>query len=235
MIMAALPTTPIVSSRPAASIVQFWADGDPPAPLAVRMQGWRQLNPEWSYACYSRRGAESFLREAFEPALAEAFLDIRLPAMQADVFRVAYTLRCGGLWVDTATTCLAPLATWLDRTAPMVLLRRPKMAPPLVWNGFIYARHPQHPFLAEVWEEIARVILGRCGTGIWKLVGPGLYRDLLGAGHYGEEVRVLAVADLHEQLHLGSSGDVFPPEQHWSKRQRLESLYFSVPRTSADC
>ena len=67
----------------------------------------------------------------------DAFLDIRLPAMQADVFRIAFVLACGGLWVDAATTCLSPVKAWLDLQTPLLLLRKPKQIAPQAWNGLI--------------------------------------------------------------------------------------------------
>ena len=210
-------------------LVQYWAHGDPPPLLAARMSQWHVCNPAWTYLCFDRLSAADVLRAAWGVDLALAFLDIRLPAMQADVFRVAVTLLCGGLWVDAATTCLGPLSVWLDSQASLVLLRKPTMESPLVWNGFIYAAQSQHPFLQAAWHQIATVIRQRKGTGIWKLVGPGLYRDLLCDPCYNEGVLVLDSSVYGVGLSIGSSAEVLPIEQHWSKRQRQESLYFSQP------
>ena len=104
------------------------------------------------------------------------------------------------------------------------------MAPPLVWNGLILARAPDHPFLTPVWSRIANTILTRSGDRVWHLLGPGLFRDVLGSGDHEDTVRVLLTSDLTAHVRLGSSMGVLPREQHWSRRQLQESLYFSDPR-----
>jgi len=73
---------------------------------------WQRLNPGWSYRCFNRATASLFFKDVFGVSVQEDFLSIRLPAMQADVFRVAYILTYGGLWADAATTCLSPLEHW---------------------------------------------------------------------------------------------------------------------------
>lgn len=210
------------------SIVQYWDNGNPPSLIAQRMAGWQRLNPDWQYHAFSRDVAAAWIGEAFGEVIMDAFLDIRIPAMQADVFRVAYLLRQGGLWVDAATACLAPLQLWLDPTLPLLLLRRPQMQPPLVWNGFLYCNAPGHPLLQALWHEIAATIQQRLGTGFWKLVGPGLFRDVLARWPATEKLTILTTESLADQLTLGSSSEALPEEMHWSRRQRRESLYFSV-------
>ena len=38
----------------------------------------------------------------------------------------------------------------------------------------------------------------------------------------------ISEASLHSFVKLGSSSNVISPDQHWTKRQEIESLYFSV-------
>lgn len=212
------------------AIVQYWDQPTPPALIAARMDQWRAMNPDWSYIRYHRLEAADFIGQAYGDEACDAFLDIRLPAMQADVFRVAHVLHSGGLWIDAATLCLAPLQQWLNTEAGLVLLRKPHMEPPLCWNGCIYANQPQHPLLSAAWSEIARIITQRLGTGFWKLVGPGLFGRLLSDSHLAAMVTVINSEDLRQMLEPHSSSDALPPEAHWSKRQRRETLYFSVAR-----
>ena len=211
----------------AAHLIQYWDQPDPPVVIAARMQGWRQQHLGWDYQCFDRPSAAAFCREHYGTALEEAFLDIRLPAMQADVFRVAFVLACGGLWVDAATTCLSPVETWLDLQTPLLLLRKPHQTHPQVWNGLIYAPTSGHSFLQQAWDSISDSIRHRRGTGVHKLVGPGLLRDLLAQGRFDGLVTIQSSSSLAAHLEIGSSSKVLPAEQHWSQRQRSESLYFS--------
>lgn len=209
-------------------IVQFWDQGQRiPQALLDRTVAWQIFNPEWEYLCFDAHSAANFLMSAYCDAIAEAFLDIRLAAMKADVFRVAYLLAHGGMWVDAATICTGPISGWLNVAAPLVLIRKQGMEPPLVCNGLIYARERGHPFLEDLWGHISAAILGRQGTRVWKLVGPGLYRDLLRTGRYNTCIQVLEAKDLGSYFRFSSTSQILPSAQHWSERQRAESLYFS--------
>ena len=88
------------------------------------MERWQELHPSWCYQRYDLLSAAQFIGFTYGPALEEAFLDIRLPAMQADVFRIALLLEKAAVWIDAATQCRQPLDSWLDRRRPLVLLRR---------------------------------------------------------------------------------------------------------------
>ena len=208
-------------------LVQYWDQPDPPEVIAERMQGWHQHHPDWCYQSFDRIRAAVFVREHYGSALHDAFLDIRLPAMQADVFRIAFVLARGGLWVDAATICFSPVKSWLDLQTPLLLLRKPKQIAPQVWNGLIYAQAPGHCFLQDAWSLISDSIRHRRGTGVHKLVGPGLLRDLLAQGRFNSVVTIQPSKPLAAYLKIGSSSKVLPVERHWSKRQRSESLYFS--------
>lgn len=210
-------------------IVQYWDQCNVPSAIGIRMSGWRAAHPSWDYSVFNRVSASAWFDAAYGSALGEAFLDIRFPAMQADVFRVAYLLAHGGVWIDAGTTCLQPLFAWLDLSLPLVLLRRPHQEPPKVWNGFIYASAPGHALLAEAWRRIADDLCARRGHRFFQEFGPGLLRDLMADGAYDDIVSVLPSEALSQMLKPGSSRDVLPLDRHWSVRQRHESLYFSRP------
>ena len=129
--------------------------------------------------------------------------------------------------MDAATTCFSPVETWLDLQTPLLLLRKPNQTHPQVWNGLIYAQAPGHRFLQEAWGAISDAIRNRRGTGVHKLVGPGLLRDLLAPGQFDGLVTIQPSQPLAAHLQIGSSSKVLPAEQHWSRRQQSESLYFS--------
>lgn len=209
------------------SIVQFWDQGSVPQVIRERTIRWREFNPNWDYHMLDCSSAVEFLDGYFGSSLAQAFLDIRIPAMKADVLRVAYLLKRGGFWIDVSSICKAPICCWLDLAAPLVMTRKPKMEPPLVCNGLIYASRPGHRFLADLWAHISQVIIQRQVAGIWKLVGPGAYRDLLRSGNYDDCIKIFQVADLTDYFSFSSTGLLLSPDQHWSKRQLEEPLYRS--------
>ena len=212
----------------AVSLVQYWNLPGPPDLVAARMDSCRMLNPGWDYRRFNHQTAAAFLESVYGSDIAAAFLDIRLPAMQADVFRVAFLLHCGGLWVDAATSLIQPVASWLDRRHSFQMLRRSHQVHPKISSGLIYASRPGLPLLKAAWEQMVPRLLSRSGTKVYRDFGPGLFRDLL-ASHpnlaYG--LNVISEDSLKSLLELGSSSNILPSQQHWTKRQELESLYFS--------
>ena len=209
-------------------LIQYWDQPSPPEILQQRMKQWQARNQGWEYCCFDREAAARFIGQHYGPALQEAFLDIRLPAMQADVFRIAALAAAGGVWVDAATTCLQPLDSWLDRHQPLLLLRRSHQQHPRVWNGFIHAADPGHPLLMAAWQRISAALLARSGDRVYRHFGPRLLRDLL-SGDSGLQtgLEVLPENKVAAQLSIGSSREALPAAQHWSEREKHESLYLS--------
>ena len=210
-------------------LIQYWDQPHPPPELLERMDQWRLSHSSWGYCRYDRSSAAAFIGQHYGQALQDAFLDIRIPAMQADVFRIAMLQAQAGIWIDAATCCLAPLDGWLNRRQPLVLLRRAHQQHPQICNGFIHAADPGHPLLFAAWQRIAATLLARRGQKLYRDFGPGLLRDLLAAGDpvLQAGLEVIPETDLQAQLVIGSSSDALPNDQHWSKRQHHESLYLS--------
>ncbi|MEO1003141.1 MAG: capsular polysaccharide synthesis protein [Cyanobacteria bacterium J06638_7] len=207
-------------AHPSKTIIRFWDDGKPLPALAARMEAWRRFNPGWRYQVYDRDSAAEYIGQGYGSAVREAFLDIRMPSMMSDVFRVARLLRGAGLWVDAGTICRAPLRSWLRRKDGLVMLRRPHMVPPQCWNGVIYAHRPGHPFLLALWETVERRLLARQCRRIWLDYGPGHFRDTLKAGDYDGIVRVIPIEELAGKVQVGTSIHFLPKETHWSRREK---------------
>lgn len=211
------------------AIVQYW-DSDTAPPLIVeRMCRWKFLHPDWDYQRFDRESAAAWFLQTFGSSCQIAFLDVRIPAMQADVFRVAYLLLCGGIWVDAGTVCKAPVTNWLDLASPLLLLRRSHQVHPEVCSAFIYAASPDHPLLQMAWSKISSLLHIRGGSKLYQQFGPGVFRDLIATGVYQSNVEVLSLDELSSFLAIGSSREAIPGDQHWSIRKRSESLYFSQP------
>jgi hypothetical protein len=149
--------------------------------------------------------------------------------MQADVFRIAYLLAEGGIWIDAATVCLASMESWLVCRDSLLLLRRHHQEHPKICTGLIVAPRAGHPLLAAAWTTIADRLLARSGNNVYRDFGPRVLRDLLASGRFDHCIDVLLEADLSSCLQFGSSGSLLGSGTHWSQRQQKESLYFSQP------
>ena len=216
------------SSFRALPLVQYWDRPSPPALVAERMNVCRSLNPAWVYRRFNRQSASDFLASAYGSDIASAFLDIRLPAMQADVFRVAFLLHEGGLWVDAATSLIRPIDSWLDRRHSFQMLRRSHQVHPKIATQIIFAGRPGLPLLQAAWGQIFPRLLSRSGTKVYRHFGPGVFRDLL-ISHPQLALGLHAISEfsLQSALKLGSSSNILPLDQHWTRLQETESLYFS--------
>ena len=208
-------------------LIQYWDDSSPPGLMLTRMRCWQDSHPDWRYTRFDRASAADWIGAVYGHRIENDFLQLRLPAMQADVFRVAFLLKCGGVWVDAATHCLAPLSTWLPLHSGLTLLRRPHQQPPAVCNGLMHAGAPGHPLLAAAWQRICEVIAARRAGRVYRLVGPGLFRELLETGRNRDGVIVLPSGPLESAIRFGSSAEAVGADQHWSQRQQTESLYLS--------
>ena len=209
-------------------LVQYWDELEPPFLVAERMDSWKRLNPGWDYRRFDRQAAADFLGGAYGLEIAAAFLDIRLPAMQADVFRVGFLLHCGGLWVDALTSTMRPVDSWIDRRHSLQMLRRDHQEYPKIATQLIYAARPHLPLLRAVWNEIVPRLLARSGAKVYRHFGPGLFRDLMiSCPSLALGLHVITESSVRNSFLVGSSSSVLPAEQHWSKRQERESLYTS--------
>ena len=209
-------------------LVQYWNELEPPLRVAERMNSWKNMNPGWDYHRFDHQSAADFLGSAYGLEIAAAFLDIRLPAMQADVFRVGFLLHCGGLWVDALTSAMRPVDSWIDRRHSFQMLRRDHQEHPKIATQIIYAARPDLPLLRVVWNEMVPRLLARSGTKVYRHFGPGLFRDLMiSRPSLALGLHVISESSVRNSLLVDSSSSVLPAEQHWSKRQERESLYTS--------
>ena len=82
--------------------------------------------------------------------------------------------------------------------------------------------------LKAAWEEIVPRLLARSGSKVYRDFGPGLFRNLMvSRPNLAVGLHVIPEALLDGCLKLGSSSSILPASQHWSKRQEIESLYYS--------
>ena len=194
------------------------------------MMSCRSNNPNLGYKLISSEGAAKRLNRWFGSDVANGFLSIRMEAMRSDVFRVAWVLRKGGYYVDAASEVLSSFDEWVVKDK-LNLLKTSMVNNKLVWNGFIYAPYPGHPFLQEVWSRQEYLLLSKkCNTtNIWTETGPGLFLDVLKNMRQEiiPQILILTPDNYDQNFRSGSSSHfVMDSSQHWSKRQDLgESLF----------
>jgi mannosyltransferase OCH1-like enzyme len=94
------------------NIVQFWNSAEIPNEIQELISSWSTLNPAENHRVFDSASAQEFVARNYSADVASAFRDITIPAMSCDVFRVAYLLKEGGIYIDCGSRCLQPICDW---------------------------------------------------------------------------------------------------------------------------
>jgi len=201
------------------TIIQYWADPHIPDDIKILTNSWKNKNLHFEHLIFNKKDASEFIKNNFTEEVYHAFLSIKLPAMEADVFRVAYILKNGGLYVDCATQCITALDQNFINNSKLILMRKWHGG---IWNGFIYAKDADNHVLEEIWAEITTTLLKRKEGNILELTGPKLFERIVRTNKHNtlifEQNNVEKTFTLVKALkHRGAT--------HWSRMQNIEPLY----------
>lgn len=199
-------------------IVQYWDQGDMPEDIARLTKSWADVNNYFGYRCFNKLDAVEFLREFYPENVLNAFLNCALPAMRSDLFRVAFILKFGGVYVDAATCCYSSIDKLLTTDSRLHLVNKWHGG---IWNGFI-AAEANDSSLRLIFDKIISNIEAKRSNDVWAVTGPGVYKMLLDDIY--EFIRVIPQSDL---------GDIFTLENdlehkknnHWSLAQQEKSIF----------
>jgi mannosyltransferase OCH1-like enzyme len=134
------------------------------------MRTWPEHNPDYRIARFDDATARAFLAERLPPEVLRAYAQVREPAQQADIFRLAWLATEGGVYADADDRCLAPLGTILPAGAALVLFQEELGT---LANDFIAAR-PGHPALLAALDLAVGAINRGDSDIVWLSTGPGL-------------------------------------------------------------
>jgi tetratricopeptide (TPR) repeat protein len=158
--------TPAIPRR----IVQFWDAAEPPDDVAALMHTVRGRNPDWEYVRFDLAAAEAFLSTHFPPAVAWALRRARHPASKADLFRLAYLHRHGGIYIDADDRAIGPLEAIVPASAKLLTYQESYST---LGNNVLGAV-PGHPVIARALAEAVAALNRGDGESLWLCTGPGL-------------------------------------------------------------
>ncbi len=172
------------SSASLLPIVQFWGGMAAPDDVAATMATWQQHNPRTQHLVFDSTSARAFIAGHSAPAVLACYDRATHPAMQSDIFRLAFLASEGGIYVDADEACCRSLD---DIQAVMHLVEfvawlAPE-TPPYVFNGFLAAR-AGCPVITWALEQAVRNVAAALEQpkrpDIWQLTGPGLMTRAVG-------------------------------------------------------
>ena len=173
-------------------IVQFWNTPDIPDDVAELMETWKQQNPDFRHLVFDYEQAASFIGVKYGKKIQDLFLSAALPAMQSDIFRVAYCLAKGGFYIDAGTRCKAALDPHLPANGELLLMRKWHGG---VWNGMIGAEADQAD-LKLIWDKIIHNLQARETQDVWQVTGPKSFNQVVNHSKDGSKIRVVEQKDI---------------------------------------
>jgi len=223
------------ASRPAIPrhIVQYWDEADPPPDIAAMMAGWRAMHPDFTHQRFDLVQAGNYLREHHPPEAVRAYARCRLPAQKADIFRLAYLAREGGIYIDADDRCLANLSPLLEGGHVLVAWQEHFGT---LGNNFLAAA-PGHPVLRRA-SLLACAAVNRGDQDIpWMSTGPGLLTRafahwLTEATDLREALRVCRMLERFEAARLAQFHRFAPYKR--TRRHWLRAAFGAADPATAD-
>lgn len=200
------------------TIVQFWNTPDLPQDISKLVATWKEQNPSMEHKLFSYDTALQFIAEHYGPEIQNLFESAALPAMQSDIFRVAYCLKMGGFYIDCGTKCNAPIAPLLSADS-LFLVRKWHGG---IWNGAIGC-NAGHPALEWIWERIIQNLKARNSNDVWKLTGPLSFNQMVDSKEFEDIVNV--VEQPATKPYFDIVNELEHKKKHWSKEQEKQSVF----------
>jgi predicted Zn-dependent protease len=159
-------------------IVQFWDSAERPIEVVQAMQTWQGRNPGVVHSVFDDGAARAFMAAFCAADVLACYEAAHHPAMQSDIFRLAFLSVRGGIYVDADDACIRDArGIFAALSAVELIAVRSAEAPPYVHNNFIAAR-PGCAIIADALRDAVDSVLKQRRGGqpvdIWQTTGPGL-------------------------------------------------------------
>ena len=203
-------------------IGQFWDKPQLSDELLDLAASWRHHNDDYRYYLFNADTGRNYLRQYFPHPVSLAYRRCGDPATQADLFRLAFLLREGGVWADMDDRCLKPLSSFVPAHAHACFWQEPQGS---TGNNFI-AAVPGHPILRRALVAAVNAINRGDRDKVWTLTGPGLLSrafalDLAEAGDRWkarlDRIAILDEYDLHPNVAIHCRTAHKRLGKHWSR------------------
>lgn len=202
------------------NIMLYWADEPPPSVRAV-VEQWRAVYADWNVTLFSRSAASAWLGNRCGAEIARMFDACRLPAMQADFFRVFWAIEEGGIYSDvTFAPLVCPGIEAIGKE--LVLMRRFHGR---IVNSIFYAARGSAD-LKKVAYHILRAMSLRIDQNVWSATGPGAWIEALGQEET-PSIGIMTDQEMYQKYVRRSDYEASTrgSSLHWSQDQKSASIY----------
>lgn len=137
----------------------------------------KSLNPDFEYKLHDKLDRESFIKENFDDQVLESYSRLEAPAFKADLWRLCYLYKFGGVYIDIDMSCINSFENLFDNfdfIAPIDCDGWGNESHQIS-NAFI-ASAPNHPILKNCIDLIAANVAGEKWNNseyVLNLCGPG--------------------------------------------------------------
>ena len=200
-------------------IVQYWDDA-PPSDIANLMATWRHHNPTYEWRCFNDDAAETFLEMHYPLRVARAYRAASQPAQKADLFRLAWLAKNGGIYADADDACAAPIERLLPAGASLVVYQENYGS---IANNFM-AVVADHPIILAALDLAVEAMLRGDHDMVWLSTGPGLMTRAF-ANHWAtsddsswlRSVSVMTLGEIQRIVAVHCHARYKTTERSWSK------------------
>jgi mannosyltransferase OCH1-like enzyme len=216
-------------------IGQYWDAEKPPPDLLELSKSWRDRNPDHQYVLFDDRTAQAYLVSCFPPAVVNAYRHCTDATTKADLFRLAFLTREGGVWADMDDRCITALSEVIPASAEACFWQETTGT---LCNNFMAAK-PGHPILRRAFAGAVNAINRGDRDKVWMLTGPGLLSrafvaDMAEAGEswpdYLSRITVLDEFAIWSHVAIHCQASYKKLGNHWMKTAYSESQ--GAPKTA---
>ncbi|MCH8465286.1 MAG: hypothetical protein LAT78_01745 [Roseinatronobacter sp.] len=148
-------------------IAHYWQG--PPGPATQRAAArWAQLHPGFAIHLFNTTSAADWLAQNYGPEMAARFARVTQPALRADLFRLCWIAREGGIFTDLDEYPRLPVTPWLDGAGAVLCIEQGFGT---IANNFIAAR-AGHPVCALALAHVCAALDGTEAPYAWWHSGP---------------------------------------------------------------
>jgi mannosyltransferase OCH1-like enzyme len=216
-------------------IIQYW-DSAPPSDITELMTTWRHHNADYEWQCFDDDSAEAFLEAHFPARVVSAYRLASQPAQKADLFRLAWLAREGGIYADADDCCTAPIDSLLPRGASLALYQENYGS---IANNFI-AAIAGHPIILAALDLAVEALQRDDHDMVWLSTGPGLMTRTF-AHHWAtsedsdwlRSVSVMTLGEIQRVVAVHCHARYKATERSWSKASFIRNTRRAASRKQA--